>query len=87
MISPCEPYRKVLLAKQTQLLSKQLAFTGCVEEATIRAVTSTAAAAAKSLQSCPTLCDPIDGSPLGSPVPGTLQATTLEWGAISLSNA
>ena len=39
----------------------------------------TAAAAAKSLQSCPTLCDPIDGSPLGSPVPGILQARTLEW--------
>ena len=38
-----------------------------------------AAAAAKSLQSCPTLCDPIDGSPPGSPVPGILQARTLEW--------
>ena len=46
-----------------------------------------AAVAAKSLQSCPTLCDPIDGSPLGSPVPGILQARTLEWVAISLSNA
>ena len=42
-------------------------------------------AAAKSLQSCPTLCDPIDGSPPGSPVPGILQARTLEWGAISFS--
>ena len=42
----------------------------------------TAAAAAKSLQSCPTLCDPIDGSPPGSPVPGILQAGTLEWVAI-----
>ena len=41
--------------------------------------------AAKSLQSCPTLCDPIDGSPPGSPVPGILQARTLEWGAISFS--
>ena len=39
----------------------------------------TAAAAAKSLQSCPTLCDPIDGSPQGSPVPEILQARTLEW--------
>ena len=47
----------------------------------------TAAAAAKSLQSCPTLCDPRDGSPLGSPVPGILQARTLEWVAISFSNA
>ena len=45
------------------------------------------AAAAKSLQSCPTLCDPIDGSPPGSPVPGILQARTLEWVAISFSNA
>ena len=46
-----------------------------------------AAAAAKSLQSCPTLCDPIDGSPPGSPVPGILQARILEWVAISFSNA
>ena len=46
-----------------------------------------AAAAAKSLQSCPTLCDPTDGSPPGSAVPGILQARTLEWGAISFSNA
>ena len=42
---------------------------------------------AKSLQACPTLCDPIDGSPPGSPVPGILQARTLEWVAISFSNA
>ena len=47
----------------------------------------TAASPAKSLQSCPTLCDPIDGSPLGSSVPGILQARTLEWVAISFSNA
>ena len=46
-----------------------------------------AAAAAKSLQSCPTLCDPIDSSSPGSPVPGILQARTLEWVAISFSNA
>ena len=46
-----------------------------------------AAAAAKSLQSCPTLCNPIDSSPPGSPVPGILQARTQEWVAISLSNA
>ena len=44
-------------------------------------------ATAKLLQSCPTLCDPIDGSPPGSPVPGILQARTLEWVAISFSNA
>ena len=46
-----------------------------------------AATAATSLQSCPTLCDPIDGSPPGSTVPGILQARTLEWVAISFSNA
>ena len=48
---------------------------------------NSAAAAAKSLQSCPTLCDPIDSSPPGSPVPGILQARVLEWVAISFSNA
>ena len=48
---------------------------------------SLAAAAAKSLQLCPTLCDPMDGRPPGSPVPGILQARTLEWVAISFSNA
>ena len=46
-----------------------------------------AGAAAKSLQSCPTLCDPIDGSPPGSPIPGILQARTLEWVAIFFCNA
>ena len=46
-----------------------------------------AAAAAEQFKSCPTLCDLIDGSPLGSPVPGILQARTLEWVAISFSNA
>ena len=45
------------------------------------------AAAAKSLQSCPTLCDPIEGSPPSSPISGILQARTLEWAAISFSNA
>ena len=52
---------------------------GCLRKA--------AAAAAASIQSCPTLCDPINGSPPGSPVPGILQARTLEWVAISFSNA
>ena len=51
------------------------------------AAAAAAAAAAKSLQSCPTLCDPIDGSPPGSPIPGILQARTLERVAISFSNA
>ena len=50
-------------------------------------LTYIAAATAKSLQYCPTLCDPIDGSPPGSPVPGILQARTLEWVAVSFSNA
>ena len=48
-------------------------------------LTAAATAAAKSLQSCPTLCDPIDGSPPGSPAPGVLQARVLEWGAIAFS--
>ena len=52
-----------------------------------KAAAAAATAAAKSLQSCPTLCDPRDGSPPGSPVPGILQARTLEWVAISFSNA
>ena len=50
-------------------------------------ILAAAAAAAKSLQSCPTLCNPIDSSPPGSPVPGILQARTLGWVAISFSNA
>ena len=50
-------------------------------------IASPAAAAAKSLQSCPILCDPIDGSPSGSSVPWILQARTVEWVAISFSNA
>ena len=49
--------------------------------------TAAAATAAKSLQSCPTLCDPIDGSPPGSPIPGILQTRTLEWVPVSFSNA
>ena len=53
----------------------------------VQKLLSSLAAAAKSLQSCPTLCDPRDGSPPGSPVPGVLQARTLEWVAISFSNA
>ena len=52
-----------------------------------KCATAAAAAAAESLQSCPILCDPTDGSPPGSPVPGILQARTPEWVAISFSNA
>ena len=51
------------------------------------AAAAAAAATTKLLQSCPTLCDPVDGSPAGSPIPGILQARTLEWVAISFSNA
>ena len=50
-------------------------------------IENAAAAAAKLFQLCPTLCDPIDGSPPGSPVPGILQARTLEWVALAFSNA
>ena len=53
----------------------------------LKLLAAAAAAAAASLQSCPTLCDPIDGSPPGSPVPGILQARILEWVAIPFSNA
>ena len=68
-------------------------FFGCEEyrilapQPGIEPAPTAAAAAAKSLQSCPTLCDPIDGSPPGFPVPGILQARTLEWVSISFSNA
>ena len=61
--------------------------TGWLKQQKFPSHSSAAAAAAKSLQSCPTLCDPIDGSPPGSPVPGILQARILEWVAISFSNA
>ena len=53
----------------------------------LRGKVAAVAAAAKLLQSCPTLCDLIEGSPPGSPIPGILQARTLEWVAISFSNA
>ena len=59
----------------------------CAPVLTAALFTIAAVAAAKSLQSCPTLCDPRDGSPPGSTVPGILQARTLEWVAISFSNA
>ena len=59
----------------------------CATPQTAAYKADSAAAAAKSHQSCPTLCDPTDGSPPGSAVPGILQARTLEWVAISFSNA
>ena len=67
------------------LLSPALAGEFCTTSTTWEAQCN--AAAAKSLQSCLTLCDPIDGSPPGFPVPGILQARTLEWVAISFSSA
>ena len=73
------PSQKVILI-YTSTCSMWNYMLGCI-------YTSIAAAAAKSLQSCPTLCDSIDSSPPGSPVPGILQARTLEWVAISFSNA
>ena len=57
------------------------------KNARTKGIAKSAAAATMSLQLCPTLCDPIDGSPPGSPVTGILQARTLEWVAISFSNA
>ena len=61
-------------------------FTQCLNDWELLFFSSAVAVAAKSLQSCPTLCDPIDSSPPGSTVPGILQARTLEWVAISFSN-
>ena len=71
--------------KPISLYNTCLYFSGCSYNPPSLALS--AAAAAKLLQSCPTLCDPIDGSPPGSPVPGILQARTLEWVAISFSSA
>ena len=70
------------LGAQVQSLSGNL-----IPHATTESSYAAAAAAAKSLQSCPTLCNPTDSSPPDSPVPGILQARTLEWVAISFSNA
>ena len=65
-------------------LSQDIEYSSLLYSKTLPTITTTAA---KSLQSCPTLCDPIDGSPPGSPIPGILQARTLEWIANSFSNA
>ena len=91
----CHSIKKIMLAGFNIQVTKSKIHdaleVGCVDtaclnqEAKISYHTCAAAAAAKSLQSCPTLCDPIDGSPPGSPFPGILQARTLEWVAISFS--
>ena len=73
-----------LVDEETEVQRVEVAKPSCKEEVDLH---SAAAAAAKSIQSCPTLCDPIDGSPPGSTLPGTLQARTLEWGAISFSHS
>ena len=81
------PFCKDSSPKDRTLTSPALAGGFFTTNTIWKALTCTAAAAAKSLQSCPTLCDAIDRSPPGSPVPGILQARTLEWVAISSSNA
>ena len=68
----------------TSLISRKMQIKTTVRKSPYTGQTS---AAAKSRQSCPTLCDPMDDSPPGSPIPGILQARTLEWVAISSSNA
>ena len=77
---------KLDLEKAEELEIKLPTSVGSLKKHESSRITS-AAAAAKSLQSCLTLCDPIDGSPPGSPIPGILQARTLEWVAISFSSA
>ena len=67
--------------------SREEYWSGVPSPSLTKAAAAAAAAAAKSLQLCPTLCDPIDGSPPGSPVPGILQARTLEWATISKAAA
>ena len=76
-----------MLIKTTAILWYLYYYNPSVAACRSKPAAAAAAAAAKSLQSCPTLCDPIDGSPPGSPIPGILQARTLEWVAISFSNA
>ena len=84
MVSHPEPNMMECEVKQALRSTAVNNTSGCDE---IPAAATAAAAAVKSLQSCPTLCDPIDGRLPGSPVPGILQARTLEWVAISFSNA
>ena len=80
-----EAHIKLLLLKWALILP--LLERVCLQSIELLLLPSSAAAAAKSLHSCPTLCNPIDGSPSGSTVPGIIQARTLEWVAISFSNA
>ena len=85
---PCTYYFIFLFTKlKFSLKPKSMSFQFNIRRAITQYQMHAAAAAAKLLQSCPTLCDPTDGSPPGSTVPGILQARTLEWVAISFSNA
>ena len=79
--------KKILLWYQWKFIGTHLVHTTFGRKECFNRKELSAATAAKSLQSCLTLCDPIDGSPPGSPVPGILQARTLEWVAISFSSA
>jgi len=81
------PWPAAFQAPPSMGFSRQEYWSGVPLPSLICPAVAAAAAAAKSLQSCPTLCDPRDGSPPGSPVPGIFQARTLEWVAISFSNA
>ena len=87
------PRSKCLLISWLQLPSAVILEPKKIKSDTVSTISpsnshaAAAAASAKSLQLCPTLCDPIDGSPPGSPIPGILQARTLEWVAISFSSA
>ena len=83
------PLQNVCIVTLWQVYSQPLTWLSLLggRDGELSSLSAAAAAAAKSLQSCPTLCDPIDRSPPGSPVPGILQARTLEWVAISFSNA
>ena len=89
-VSSLSLLQRIFLTQESNrglLHCRQILYQLSYEGSPIITMLYTAAAAAKSLQSCPTLCDLIDGSPPGSAVPGFLQARTLEWVAISLSNA
>ena len=79
------PLHILLMRDESKTVNKKFFCTCCPHS--VRGRFPSLAAAAKSLQLCPTLCNPIDGSPPGSPVPGILQARTLEWVAISFSSA